>query len=77
MVGKIIMRAAAEYLTPVTLELGGKRSVLIGIHSEMDLKVLKFIEEGKFIYCVFQCLFRTCLYNEGLIDSVFENISLM
>lgn len=27
MVGKIIMKAAAEYLTPVTLELGGKRSV--------------------------------------------------
>lgn len=25
MVGKIVMRAAAEYLTPVTLELGGKR----------------------------------------------------
>lgn len=27
MVGKIIMKSAAEYLTPVTLELGGKRSV--------------------------------------------------
>lgn len=27
MVGKIIMKAAAEYLTPVTLELGGKRLV--------------------------------------------------
>ena len=25
MVGKIVMKAAAEYLTPVTLELGGKR----------------------------------------------------
>lgn len=24
-VGKVIMRAAAEHLTPVTLELGGKR----------------------------------------------------
>ena len=27
-VGKIIMKSAAEHLTPVTLELGGKRSVL-------------------------------------------------
>ena len=26
-VGKIVMRAAAEHLTPVTLELGGKRWV--------------------------------------------------
>jgi len=25
MVGKIVMRAAAEHLTPITLELGGKR----------------------------------------------------
>jgi len=28
-VGKIIMRAASEYLTPVTLELGGKNPVII------------------------------------------------
>ena len=27
-VGKIVMKHAAEHLTPVTLELGGKRSVL-------------------------------------------------
>lgn len=26
-VGKIVMKAAAEYLTPITLELGGKRWV--------------------------------------------------
>src|SRR5690554_191389 len=28
-VGKIVMRAAAEYLTPVTLELGGKSPAVI------------------------------------------------
>ena len=28
-VGKIVMRAAADHLTPVTLELGGKRSDLL------------------------------------------------
>jgi acyl-CoA reductase-like NAD-dependent aldehyde dehydrogenase len=28
-VGKIVMRAAAEYLTPVTLELGGKSYVSV------------------------------------------------
>ena len=28
-VGKIVMKAAAEHLTPVTLELGGKRCVIV------------------------------------------------
>ena len=28
-VGKIIMKAAAEHLTPVTLELGGKRCIYV------------------------------------------------
>jgi aldehyde dehydrogenase (NAD+) len=28
-VGKIVAKAAAEYLTPVTLELGGKSPVLM------------------------------------------------
>lgn len=29
-VGRIVMTAAAKYLTPITLELGGKRCVLGG-----------------------------------------------
>ena len=29
MVGKIVMKAAAEHLTPVILELGGKSPVII------------------------------------------------
>ena len=29
MVGKIVMKSAAEHLTPVTLELGGKRCVYV------------------------------------------------
>ncbi|RUO22937.1 aldehyde dehydrogenase family protein [Aliidiomarina minuta] len=36
-VGKIVMRAAAEHLTPVTLELGGKSPVLVSKKS--DIKV--------------------------------------
>jgi len=33
-VGKIVMSAAAQHLTPVTLELGGKRRVIFYIDSK-------------------------------------------
>lgn len=36
-VGKIVMKAAAEHLTPVTLELGGKSPAII--HSDADITV--------------------------------------
>jgi aldehyde dehydrogenase (NAD+)/coniferyl-aldehyde dehydrogenase len=35
-VGHEVMRAAAEHLTPVTLELGGKSPALIGAHARFD-----------------------------------------
>ncbi len=35
-VGKLVMRAAAENLTPVTLELGGKSPALIGPDADID-----------------------------------------
>ncbi|KAL4224793.1 Aldehyde dehydrogenase 3 member B1 [Mactra antiquata] len=38
MVGKIIMRAAAEHLTPVTLELGGKSPVYVD--NDVDLGIV-------------------------------------
>ena len=39
-IGKIIMAAAAEHLTPVTLELGGKCPTIIDHHSvSKDMKV--------------------------------------
>jgi len=36
-VGKLIMRAASENLTPVTLELGGKSPVVLGKSADMDM----------------------------------------
>ncbi len=36
-VGKLIMRAAAEHLTPVTLELGGKSPVIVGDSADLDM----------------------------------------
>ena len=47
-VGKIVMAAAAEHLTPVTLELGGKSPCIVD--ADIDLKeTAKRIAWGKFI----------------------------
>jgi aldehyde dehydrogenase (NAD+) len=47
-VGKIVMKAAAENLTPVTLELGGKSPCLIEESADIDLAA-KRCAWGKFI----------------------------
>jgi aldehyde dehydrogenase (NAD+) len=46
-VGKIVMRAAAEHLTPVTLELGGKSPAIIDRHTDLDVSVRRAVW-GKF-----------------------------
>ena len=47
-VGRVVMRAAAEHLTPVTLELGGKSPTIV--HSSADLEVTaKRIAWGKWL----------------------------
>eukprot|EP01065_Artemidia_motanka_P022889 TRINITY_DN2713_c0_g1_i1.p1 TRINITY_DN2713_c0_g1~~TRINITY_DN2713_c0_g1_i1.p1 ORF type:complete len:515 (+),score=203.18 TRINITY_DN2713_c0_g1_i1:64-1608(+) len=40
-VGKIILRAASEHLTPVTLELGGKSPVIIDKSAKLDTAVAR------------------------------------
>lgn len=47
-VGKIIMKAAAEHLTPVTLELGGKSPLIIEESANLDLAA-KRTAWGKFM----------------------------
>ncbi len=47
-VGKIMMKAAAEHLTPVTLELGGKSPCLIEESANIDIAA-KRIAWGKFL----------------------------
>lgn len=46
-VGKKVMKAAAEYLTPVTLELGGKSPCIVDSKASLDVAV-KRIVWGKF-----------------------------
>jgi aldehyde dehydrogenase (NAD+) len=36
-VGRVVMRAAAEHLTPVTLELGGKSPAIVDEHVDLDV----------------------------------------
>lgn len=47
-VGKIVMRAAAEHLTPITLELGGKSPCIVDKDANIDLAA-KRIAWGKFL----------------------------
>ncbi|MFE1878987.1 aldehyde dehydrogenase family protein [Streptomyces diastatochromogenes] len=47
-VGRIVMRAAAEHLTPVTLELGGKSPVFVDRGTDLDV-VADRLTRGKFL----------------------------
>ncbi|KAI8088724.1 Aldehyde/histidinol dehydrogenase [Halteromyces radiatus] len=46
-VGKIVMKAAANYLTPVTLELGGKSPAIVAPDADLDVTANRLIW-GKF-----------------------------
>lgn len=46
--GKAVMRAAAEFLTPVTLELGGKSPCIVDADAKLDLSAKRIIW-GKFL----------------------------
>lgn len=54
-VGKIIMKAAAEYLTPVTLELGGKSPVYVDENSDLNL-VARRVAWGKLVNAGQTCI---------------------
>jgi aldehyde dehydrogenase (NAD+) len=42
-VGKIVMRAASEHLTPVTLELGGKSPCIVDKDSDLDIAANRIV----------------------------------
>ncbi|HUP62276.1 MAG TPA: aldehyde dehydrogenase family protein [Thermoanaerobaculia bacterium] len=54
-VGKIVMKAAAEHLTSVTLELGGKSPVIVDASADLDEAAEK-IAWGKFYNCGQVCI---------------------
>jgi aldehyde dehydrogenase (NAD+) len=60
-VGKIIMKAAAEQLTPVTLELGGKSPTIVDQTADLSLAA-KRIAWGKFINAGQTCVSPDYVY---------------
>lgn len=60
-VGKIVMEAAAQTLTPVTLELGGKSPCIVHADADLDLAA-KRIAWGKFMNAGQTCVAPDYLY---------------
>jgi len=71
-VGKIVMTAAAETLTPVTLELGGKSPCLV--HKDANIKrAAERIVWGKFMNCGQTCVAPDYLYVHDSVKEVFTD----
>ncbi|MBO6186070.1 MAG: aldehyde dehydrogenase family protein [Chryseobacterium sp.] len=71
-VGKIVMKAAAEQLIPLTLELGGKSPTIV--HHDADLeKAVQRISAGKWINCGQTCVAPDYIYvHESVKDALID-----
>ncbi|MBB6331197.1 aldehyde dehydrogenase (NAD+) [Chryseobacterium sediminis] len=71
-VGKIVMKAAAEQLIPLALELGGKSPTIV--HKDADLdKAVARISYGKWINCGQTCVAPDYIYiHESVKDAFIE-----
>lgn len=69
-VGTEVLRHAAEYLTPVTLELGGKSPCVVDRTAKLDLAA-KRIAFGKLLNCGQTCVAPDYLLVEGSIEAEF------
>jgi aldehyde dehydrogenase (NAD+) len=69
-VGRVVMRAAAEHLTPVTLELGGKSPVIVDRTANLD-EAAKKIAWGKFLNCGQICIAPDYLLIDEAIEKPF------
>ncbi|MDO9578820.1 MAG: aldehyde dehydrogenase [Candidatus Cloacimonadales bacterium] len=73
-VGKIVMQAAAENLTPVTLEMGGKSPCLVDRNCNLE-KTARRIVYGKFLNCGQTCISPDYLFvHQEIKDKLIENI---
>lgn len=75
-VGKVVMRAAAEHLTPTTLELGGKSPSIV--HLDADLKkTAQSLVRGKFLNAGQTCVAPDyLLVHEDVRDALVQEIKL-
>lgn len=69
-VGRVVMKAAAEHLTPVTLELGGKSPVIVDRTANLD-EAAKKIAWGKFLNCGQICIAPDYLLIDEAIEKPF------
>lgn len=75
-VGKVVMRAAAEHLTPVVLELGGKSPCLVDREANLTLAA-KRIVWGKFINAGQTCIAPDyLLVHESVKSELIEKIKV-
>ena len=63
-VGKIVMNKASQYLTPVTLELGGKSPCIIEKDADIKLTARRIVF-GKYLNCGQTCVVK---YGQGIDD---------
>ncbi len=69
-VGKIVMKAAAEQLIPLALELGGKSPTIV--HEDADLdKAVERISYGKWINCGQTCVAPDYIYIHESVKNTF------
>ncbi len=75
-VGKVVMRAAAEHLTPTTLELGGKSPAIV--YSDADLKkTAQSLVRGKFLNAGQTCVAPDyLLVHEDVREALVQEIKL-
>ncbi|MEG0284790.1 MAG: aldehyde dehydrogenase family protein [Vagococcus sp.] len=71
-VGKIVLKKAAEHLTPVTLELGGKSPVIVSKYADLEVAVERIIW-GKFVNAGQTCVAPDyCLIDESVKDEFMQ-----
>lgn len=68
--GKIVMQSAAEYLTPVTLELGGKSPALVDETANLRIAAHRLVQ-GKFMNAG-----QTCVAPDYILahESIYDNL---
>lgn len=66
-VGRVVMRAAAEHLTPVTLELGGKSPAIVDRDANLDVAARR-IAWGKFLNAGQTCIAPDYLLVHGGVE---------
>lgn len=72
-IGKVVMRAAAEHLTSVTLELGGKSPTIIDESADLEMAV-KTITWGKFLNAGQTCIAPDHLYVAASVKERFTQL---